>query len=395
MSGNNFNLPVQVVSDIINKKVAGKEDCKEVQRAYKYRFYPNKDQVQILEHTFGCARFVYNSTLAFSKEQYEQGNKTNFSDWSRNLTGLKKKPEFEWLKDVSSVPLQQSLRHLDKAFKSFFKSGFGYPKFKSKRTKQSASYASSGFKWDGENRQLTLAKMKQPLKINWSRYFDGTPSSITVSKTSTGKYYVSILVKENVELLKSKDDVIGVDLGIKSLAVCSDGVTFDNPKSTAKYAKKLTKEQRKLSNKKKGSSNFNKQRIKVAKIHEKITNVRQDFTHKMTSKLVNENQVICLESLKVKDMVKNNKLAKHIQDGIFGEIVRQLIYKANWYGRIISQISQWFPSSKMCSSCGTLYDGQWGLGIRYWPCSCGATHDRDINAAINIKNEGLRLITNQ
>ena len=361
-------------------------------RAYKYRFYPNADQARMLNQTFGCTRFVYNNALAYSKEQYDLGIKTNFNDWNKNLTALKKNPDFVWLKDVSSVPLQQALRHLDKAFKSFFKSGFGYPKFKNKRGKQSACYMSNSFKWNAKSQELTLAKMKQPLKIKWTRSFVGVPSSVYVSKTKTGKYFISILVEEEIIKNQPTNKTVGIDLGIKSLAVCSDGVTFDNPKSTKKYAKKLAKEQRKLSKKKKGSSNFNKQRIKVAKIHEKIANVRMDFTHKMTTRLINENQVIGIESLKVKNMIKNKKLSKALSDANFGEIVRQLEYKANWYGRTISAISQWFPSSKMCSACGCLYSGKWSLGIREWTCDCGSLNDRDLNAAVNIHVEGLRLV---
>lgn len=361
-------------------------------RAYKYRFYPYTDQANMLNQTFGCTRFVYNNALAFSKEQYDLGNKTNFNDWSKHLTSLKKDQEFEWLKQVSSVPLQQSLRHLDKAFQMFFKSGLGYPKFKNKRGKQSACYVGTAFKWNAKAQELILAKMKQPLKIKWSRLFVGVPSSVYISKTKTGKYFISILVEEEIIQNQPTTKTVGIDLGIKSLAVCSDGVTFDNPKSTAKYAKKLAKEQRKLSKKKKGSSNFNKQRIKVAKIHEKIANVRMDFTHKMTSELVNKNQVISTETLRVKNMIKNKKLSKALSDANFGEIVRQLEYKANWYGRTISKIDQWFPSSKMCSACGCLFSGKWSLGVREWTCDCGQHHDRDLNAATNIHIEGLRLV---
>lgn len=360
-------------------------------RAYKYRFYPNVEQANMLDQTFGCTRFVYNNTLAYSKEQYDLGNKTNFNDWSKNLTALKKNPDFVWLKDVSSVPLQQALRHLDKAFKSFFKSGFGYPKFKNKRGKQSACYMNNSFKWNAKTQTLTLAKMKQPLKIKWSRYFVGVPSSVYVSKTPTGKYYISMLVEEDIGLLPTVNKTVGVDLGIKTLAVCSDGMVFDNPKSAAKYANKLAKAQRKLSKKKKGSANFKKQKRIVAKIHEKITNVRMDFTHKMTAKLIKENQLIGIETLRVKNMVKNKKLSKAVSDANFGEISRQLEYKAKWYGRIVSKIDQWFPSSKMCSDCGCLYSGKWSLSIREWTCDCGANHNRDLNAAINIHNEGLRI----
>lgn len=360
-------------------------------KAHKYRIYPNVEQKIMLAKTFGCVRFAYNSALAYSKEQYEIDNKTNYSDWSKNLTLLKKNPEYIWLKEVSSVPLQQALRHLDKGFKSFFKSGFGYPTFKNKHSHQSASYMSNGFKWNADSKELVLARMKKPLKIRWSRSFTGKPSSITVSKTKSGKYFVSILTREPIKALPVVNKTIGIDVGIKSLAVCSDGKVIENPRSTIKYAKKLAKAQRKLSKKKKGSNNFKKQKLVVAKIHEKIGNMRKDFTHKMTSKLINENQVIGIETLKVKNMVKNRKLAKHLHDANFGEIFRQLEYKAEWYGRQLSPISQWFPSSKMCSNCESIYVGKWTLKIRTWTCECGTVHDRDHNAAINIHKEGLRL----
>ena len=203
---------------------------------------------------------------------------------------------------------------------------------------------------------------------------------------------MSILVKEAVQLLPEVSKTVGVDVGIAELAVCSDDQRFTNPRLTNKYAKKLAKAQRKLAKKVKGSANFSKQQRVVAKIHEKIANCRHDVTHKMTRKLINENQVISIESLKVKNMVKNRKLAKQLHDVNFGEIVRQLSYKADWYGRTLSAISQWFPSSKTCSQCGELYQGQWSLATRRWTCPCGATHDRDLNAAINIHKEGLRLV---
>ena len=361
-------------------------------KAYQYRFYPNKEQATLLAQTFGCVRFAYNFALAFSKEQYELGNKTNYNDWSKNLTLLKKNPDYAWLKDVSSVPLQQALKNLDKGFKSFFTSGFGYPKFKNKYARQSANYMSNAFKWDAEKKSLTLAKMKQPLKIRWSRSFTGTPSSLTVSKNKAGHYFVSFLVKEEVEKLPVVIKTVGVDVGISDLAVCSDGRRFNNPRLTKKYAKKLAVAQRQLAKKKKGSTNFKKQKLVVAKIHQKIANSRNDFTHKMTKTLINENQVISVESLRVKNMVKNRKLAKHLHDANFGEILRQLEYKSDWYGRRLSAIDQWFPSSKMCSRCGSLYEGKWSLAIRKWSCACGASHDRDHNAAINIHKEGLRLV---
>ncbi|WP_229520222.1 transposase [Photobacterium damselae] len=283
----------------------------------------------MLAHTFGCVRFVYNSALSFSKERYEQGNKTNFNDWSKNLTTLEKEADFSWLKNVSSGPLQQSFRHLDKVF---FKSEFGYPKFKNKRGKQPACYMANAFKFNAEIKQITLAKLKNPCKVTLSIPFNSSPSSVYVSKTKTGKDFISMLVETEIQPLPIANKTVGVDVGIKSLAACSDGAIFNNPKYTKKYEKKLAKAQRKLSKKAKGSNNFNKQRIIVAKIHEKIANCRVDFTRKMTTKLINENQVIYTESLRVKNMVKNKKLAKEISDANFGEIVRQLEYQAAWYG---------------------------------------------------------------
>lgn len=300
----------------------------------------------MLEQTFGCVRFVYNRTLAYSQEQYQQGNKTYFSDWNKNLTDLKKTPEFNWLKAVSSVPLQQALRHLDKAFKAFFKSGFGYPKFKSKRKKQSACFMANSFKWDATNQTFTLAKMDSPLNIKWSRHFIGKPTSAYVSKTSTDKYFISILVEEDIAALPKVNKTVGIDIGIKDLLVCSDNATFGNPRTLQRFERKLARAQRQLSKKKKGSNNYRKQKLAVAKIHEKIANIRSDYTHKLTTKLIRENQTICLESLRVKNMVKNKRLAKHILDANFGEIARQFDYKAGWYGRTLSKIDQWFPVFK-------------------------------------------------
>jgi len=253
---------------------------------------------------------------------------------------------------------------------------------------------SNAFKWDAKTHSLTLAKTKQPLKIKWSHSFVGVPSSCYVSKTKTKKYYISILVEEEIGQLPESSKTIGVDLGIKNKAICSDSVTFSNPRTTKKYERKLAKAQRKLAKKVKASNNFNKQRLKVAQIHEKIANVRAGFAHKITTKLIHENQLICLESLNVKNRVKNKKLVKHILDANFGERVRQLEYKATWYGRTISKIDHWFPSSKKCACCGAMYPGKWSLAIREWTCpSCFSVNDRDVNASCNIHIEGLRLLT--
>lgn len=243
-----------------------------------------------------------------------------------------------------------------------------------------------GFK----NSCFGTGKDETTIKIKWLRSLVGIPSSCYVSKTKTGKYDISILVEEEICQLPASNKTVGVDLGIKDVAICSDATVFNNPRTTKKYERKLAKEQRQLARKVKGSNNFKKKRSKAAKIHEKIANVRSDLTHKMTAKLINENQVICLESLKVKNMVKNKKLAQHILDANFSDIKRQLQYKSDGYGRTVSKIDQWFPSSNMCSCCGVLYSGQWSLAIREWTCDCGQKHDRDLNAATHIHVEGLR-----
>ncbi|CAH9013715.1 putative IS200/IS605 family element transposase accessory protein TnpB [Vibrio phage 501E54-1] len=362
-------------------------------KTYRYRFMPNKEQQILLDKTFGCVRFIYNNTLAFSKEKYSEGVNTNLNDWSRRLTSLKKEPEFLWLKECSSMPLQGSLRDLDKAFRFFFKGRTRYPRYKKKVGKQSAHYTRNAFKWDAKTNTLKLAKMKKPLKVRWSRSFKGEPSSLQVVKTSSGKYYVNIVVQEPTKSLKSTDKCVGVDLGIKELAVCSDGMVFNNPSVLKKHQRSLSKAQKALSKKVQGSSNYRKQYLKVVKIYEKVVNCRKDYSHKMTKKLVNENQIISVETLRVAGMTKNRRLAKHILDANFGEIIRQLQYKSEWYGKILSKIDTWFPSSKKCSVCDAMYKGTWSLSIREWVCTCGVKHDRDLNAAMNINKEGLRLLS--
>lgn len=360
-------------------------------RAYKYRFYPTCEQASLLTQTFGCARFVYNRALDFANKQYLAGIKTNYSNWSGELTRLKKLPEFEWLKAVSSVPLQQSLRHLDKAFSAFYKGISERPKFKSKRHKQSACFMANAFQWTAEKKSFVLAKMKSPLNIKWSRDFTGTPSSAYISKTATGKYFISILVEEDIPAMKPVSKIVGIDLGLKNWLVCSDGIVVQNPRTLQRYEKTLAKAQRVFARKRKGSNNQKKAKLKIALLHEKIANIRADLTHKTTFRLIKENQFISMETLRVKNMVKNPKLAKHIQDANWGEIHRQLNYKSNWYGRTLNRVDQWFPSSKLCSHCGCLYQGKWSLAIRKWQCECGAIHDRDGNASINVEIEGMRL----
>jgi len=294
-----------------------------------------------------------------------------------------------WLNTVSSVPLQQALRHLDQAFRNFFEGRAQYPTFKKKRHQQSATYASNAFTWDGHH--LTLAKMDAPLPIVWHRPLpDGCkPSSVTVTKDEAERYFVSILVEEDIKPLEVTPQMVGLDLGLKSMVITSDGQTYGNPKFFAKAAKKLAKAQRRHAKKKKGSKNRAKARLKVARIQKKIADRRRDYQHKLSTRIIRENQVVCIESLQVKHMVKNHCLAKAISDVGWSEFVRQLEYKAAWYGRTVVKIDKWYPSSKRCFDCGHMLDSL-PLDVRSWVCpACGVVHDRDSNAAKNILAAGL------
>lgn len=352
-------------------------------RGFKYRFYPTSAQRLELAQTFGCARFVYNWALALRTNSYYQDKVSlSYTDTSNALTKLKKDPEKPWLKQVSSVPLQQGLRHLNAAFQNFFKGKTKYPRFKKKNNRQSAHYAPNAFKWvEGK---LTLAKMSQPLKIKWSRHFEGKPKQVIVSKDPSNRYFVSFLVEEELEQWKPAYDEIGIDLGIKDVVVASNGFASGNPKHYQKYQARLKTLQRRLASKKKGSSNRYKAKLKVAKLHAKIADCRKDFLHKLSTKLVSESQAIYTETLAVKNMMANHKLAKAIADCGWGEFLRQLEYKAKWHDRKIGAINRWFPSSKRCHSCGHILD-KLPLEIREWICpSCNSINLRDLNAALNI-----------
>jgi putative transposase len=302
------------------------------------------------------------------------------------LPDLKK--QYLWLGDVSSVPIQQSLRHLDAAFKNFFEGRAEYPTFKKKQNEQSATYTSNAFKWDGK--ALTLARMNEPLDIRWHRCLPkgSKPSSVTISKDCANRYFISILVEDEIKPKPVTPQMVGLDLGIKSMVALSTGESVGNPRYFAKEEKKLAKAQRQHARKKKGSKNRNKARMIVAKIHARINDRRRDYQHKLSTRIVNENQVICVESLAVKNMVKNHCLAKAISDVGWGEFVRQLEYKSKWYGRTLVKIDQWYPSSKTCHACKHVLDSL-PLDIREWVCpECGVVHDRDTNAALNILAEG-------
>ena len=359
-------------------------------KAYKYRFSPSDEQQRILAQTFGCCRYVYNWALRQRTDAYYQhGERLYYEGTAQRLVTLKKQEETIWLNEVSSVPLQQALRHLDKAFRNFFEGRADYPTFKKKRHQQAATYASNAFTWNGH--ALTLAKMEDPLDIVWHRPLpDGCkPSSVTVTKDEAERYFVSILVEEDIKPLEVTPKMVGLDLGLKSMVITSDGHTHGNPKFFAKDEKKLAKAQCRLAKKKKGSKNRAKARLKVARIHKKIVDRRRDSQHKLSTHIIRENQIVCVESLQVKNMVKNHCLAKAISDVGWSEFVRQLEYKAVWYGRTLVKIDKWYPSSKRCFDCGHLLDSL-TLDVRSWACpACGVVHDRDINAAKNILAAGL------
>jgi putative transposase len=360
-------------------------------RAYKFRFYPDQQQKELLAKTFGCVRYVYNNILRYRTDAYYQAkDKVSYTGANARLTAIKKLPDSIFLNEVSSVPLQQCLRHQQAAFKNFFEGRGKYPAFKSKRHKQSAEFTYRAFSYrDG---QLTLAKCKNPLAIRWSRPLPSAPTTVTVSKDTAGRYFVSCLCEFEPMLLPVTDKKVGIDVGIKDLFVTSEGFKTGNPRHTAKYAAKLAKYQRRLAKKKLGGKNREKARLKVARIHAKISDCRSDNLHQLSRKLINENQVVCAENLAVKNMIRNPKLAKHIADAGWGEFIRQLKYKAHWAGRVYVEIDRFFPSSKRCHCCGFVSELM-PLDARSWICpECLTGHDRDTNAAINIKAAGLAVL---
>ncbi len=370
-----------------------------MEKAYKFRFYPTHQQENVLRRTLGCVRLVYNKALAARTTAWnESQERVGYAQTSALLTSWKKQKDLDFLTEVSCVPLQQGLRHLQTAFTNFFSGRAKYPNFKKKRNGGSAEFTKSAFKWkDG---QVYLAKCSEPLPIRWSRQLPVgcVPSTITVKLEPSGRWSVSLRVNDTRDLkLKPVTKQVGIDLGITSLLTTSDGKSFANPKNLNKLHKKLRLAAKSLSRKTKGSNNYQKARLKVAKIQAKIKDSRGDYTHKLTYvanptaplRLIRENQTIVVEDLALKNMVKNHKLARAISDANWGELVRQLEYKAEWYGRELIKIDRYFPSSKRCSNCGYVVE-KLPLNIREWDCpECGSHHDRDINASVNILAAGL------
>ncbi|MDF1667296.1 MAG: IS200/IS605 family element RNA-guided endonuclease TnpB [Planctomycetota bacterium] len=354
-----------------------------MKRAYKFRIYPNQTQESLLLRQFGCCRFVFNWALNLRSETYkETGKGLSYVDTAKELTKLKQQPETAWLNEVSNMCLQQSLRDLDSAFSKFFKKLAKYPNFKSKRHSGSARYQIGGFRL--KEGKLHVAKIKAGIKVKWSRELPSSPSNVTVSRNSAGQWFASFLCEDEIEKLKGGADSIGVDLGITDFATLSTGEKIKLPKRIKQQRAKLRRAQKSLSRKKKGSNNRAKARLKVARIHQQTTNIRNDFLHKLSTRLIRENQTVGIENLNVTGMVKNPKLARAISEQGWREFRTMLEYKADWYGREIQVADRFFPSSKLCSTCGAKNSGL-KLGDRKWKCrECDTIHDRDVNAAINL-----------
>lgn len=361
-----------------------------MKRAYKYRFYPTEQQADLLNRTFGCVRYVYNRALEErTRAWYQEQQRVNYATTSRMLTRWKQEPESAWLSEVPAVPLQQALRHLQGAFDSFWGKRASYPKFKSKRkSRASATFANNAFSYCSG--QIKLAKTDSPLNIVWSRPLPegAEPSSVTVSRDAAGRWHISILVEETIAALPATGSTVGIDAGITSLVALSTGEKITNPRHERADRERLAKAQRVLAKKQKGSANRAKARFKVARVHARIADRRRDHMHKLTTRLVRENQTVVIEDLSVRNMVRNRSLARAISDAAWSEMRRQLEYKADWYGRTVIAIDRFYPSSKTCSACGAIAAAM-PLNVRDWTCPCGAVHDRDVNAARNILAAGL------
>ena len=365
-------------------------------KAYKYRLYPTKEQEIYFSKCFGCVRFIYNKMLNDKIEYYKNNNKM------LNNTPAQYKKEYQWLKEVDSLALANAQMNLDKAYKNFFRDkSVGFPKFKSKKNNYCSYTTNNNQKTQTikiiDDKYIKLPKLKTLVRIKLHRQIpkDGIIKSATISKNPSNKYYISILVEQEIKELPKNEFAVGIDLGLTDFVATSDGIKYSNPKWLRKQENKIKKLQKELSRKKKGSKNRTKTRIQLAKAYEKIINQRKDFLHKLSSEFINENQVICLEDLQVNNMLQNHKLAKAISEASWYEFRRQLEYKSKWYSRTMVIIDKYYPSSQICSNCGE-NTGKKPLDIREFDCPyCGTHHDRDINASINILHEGLRILNNK
>ncbi|MER6183073.1 RNA-guided endonuclease TnpB family protein [Streptomyces sp. NPDC001652] len=362
----------------------------QVKRAFKYRFYPTDEQAAELSRTFGCVRLVYNKALEErTRAWYGEQRRVSYVQSSAALTGWKKTEELAFLAEVPAVPLQQALRHLQTAFGNFFAKRAKYPRYKSrKKSRASAEYTRSAFRWrDG---RLTLAKMSDPLDIRWSRPLPAgsEPTTVTVSRDSAGRWFVSLLCDDHITPAPATTSAVGIDAGITSLVTLSTGEKITNPRHERRDRARLARAQRELSRKKKGSANREKARKRVARVHARIADRRRDHLHKLTTRLVRENQTVVIEDLTVRNMVKNHSLARAISDAAWRDMRSMLEYKCAWYGRELVVVDRWFPSSKLCGACGAIAAAM-PLNVREWTCDCGAVHDRDVNAARNILAAGL------
>jgi len=357
--------------------------------AYKFRLYPNKSQKEYFSKCFGCVRFFYNKSLSDMIEYHKE-----HKDF-KNITPATYKNEYPFLKEVDSLALSNAQLNRNSAYKAFFRGQNKFPKYKSKKNDQSytTNNQKGSVRLSDNNRYISIPKCKR-IRIKKHRDFDGVIKSATISKTTDDKYYISILVETEIKPLERTDKSIGLDLGVKDLVITSNGLKYRNHKYLAKSEKKLAREQRKLSHMVKGSSNRNKQRVKIARIYKHINNQRNDYLHKLSKHIIDENQIICVEDLKVMKMTKDNDYNKSLLDSSMSRLLTMLTYKASWYGRTIIKIPSDYPSSQLCSSCGYKNKEVKNLKIRKWTCpECGSVHDRDINASINILSKGIEILT--
>ena len=366
---------------------------RKINRTYKFRLYPNKTQTELLAKHFGCSRFVYNYFLNQRKEQYRlTGKSDNFYAQCKTLITLKKQKETSWLKEVNSQTLQFAIRSLEAAYNNFFKKRAKFPNFKSKHSKNSFTVPQSASVASG---RLFIPKFKEGIKCRVHRNIKGKIGKVTITKTPSGKYFVSVFTEEEyITSLEKTNKSVGVDMGLKDLLITSEGETFKNNRYTRRYERKLAMAQRHLSRKKNGSRGFENQKLKVARLYEKIANSRADYLHKCSISIVRRYDTICIEDLNVKGMVKNHHLSKSITDASWCSFISMLTYKTEWYGKKVVKIDRFFPSSQTCHVCGYLNKETKDLSVREWECPvCHAHHDRDVNAAINILRFGLNNIS--